>query len=277
MNMRLLVALTCVACTVGMNDTYVESREEKQARERKTTHDKQAKAVAEDCFPASARIMTVTGEVSIDTLQRGHQLWSPSPETATLAATYHMVDAHDSDFDQQTRLLHFLEISHELMPRDRPLLITPKHFLHKANEKGELVLSRADDIHVGDLIFVVTGEQPIMKLQQSLVTKVASRQASGAFSPQTTSGRLIVNGVSVSSFAVTSEEVAMLHKAAPWVIEIFFQFMLFPTRVFYELNLPFAGQVDLLGWLPKIQHGTILPTMAAVGMFTIAMSKSDTK
>jgi hypothetical protein len=235
------------------------------------------KASSTTCFPASARVVTVHGEVSIDSLQRGDQLWSPVPETAKLAATNHMVDAHDSDPDQHTRLLHFLEISHELMPRDRPLLITPKHFLHKTSEKGELVLSRADDVHVGDWIFVVTGEQPFMKLEQSLVTNVASRQASGAFSPQTTSGRLIVNGVSVSSFAVTSEEVAMLHKAAPWATETLFQFMLFPTRLFYEMNLPFAGQVDLLGWLPKVQHGTIWPTMAAIGMFAVAMSKSATK
>merc|ERR1712224_779766 len=131
--------------------------------------------VCDTCFPGSAHVSTYNGEVSISNLRRGDRLLSPVLETSELETASHMADAHDPDPKHETQVAEFLEITHELMPPGRPLMITKDHFIYKAS-KGETdtpVMVPAADVGTGDYIFAMplVGNFDMAKLEPSLVTK----------------------------------------------------------------------------------------------------------
>jgi len=111
-----------------------------------------------------------------------------------------MIDMHSFEKGHANKIMEFVEISHELMNLERPLVMTGNHllFVQRHDESGEqsFVLERADAVQPGDAVLSL---DPASK--QTRVSKVTGKRwvkARGVFAPQTTSGRLFVEGVAVS-------------------------------------------------------------------------------
>jgi hypothetical protein len=166
------------------------------------------------CFPAGARVALTSASgvenIPVEQLLRGAQVLSPEfIEGGTGASTAeYMIDNHAFDKTQKTAIIDFVEISHELMSLGRPLLLTGDHLLFVQGRTGDQNkpswrLKQADTIREGDV--VMSMESSSSKTYPSRVTRVGWVRAQGFFSPLTTSGRLFVEGVAVSSLALSEE------------------------------------------------------------------------
>jgi hypothetical protein len=166
----------------------------------------------ESCFPAGARVAlsTSTGDVAVEQLRRGAQVWSP--EFSGAGAGYsqgastaeYMINNHAFDVGFRTKVLDFVEISHESMRLGRPLLITGEHLLFVRRTEGQepsWQLERARAVREGDVVLSLDAVSNIA--HPSSITRVRWVKAQGAYAPLTTSGRLFVEGVAVSSLALS--------------------------------------------------------------------------
>lgn len=141
-----------------------------------------------ECFPGDSMVLLANGgEVLMRDLKPGDVL-AVSRDFVTVDAEPWVFDFH---FRQDAETVHeYLEIVHE----EGVLKISPTHFLFRA--PGEFVL--ADAVKKGDALYAHSKGG----LRPSTVKSVGKVLGQGMYAPVTRSGRLIVDGALVSSFAV---------------------------------------------------------------------------
>mmetsp|Transcript_8261 Transcript_8261/g.19405 ORF Transcript_8261/g.19405 Transcript_8261/m.19405 type:complete len:149 (+) Transcript_8261:204-650(+) len=104
-------------------------------------------------------------------------------------------------------------------------------------------LARADDVKVGDALLALDPQDATQPPQLSKVTRLSKLTAQGAFTPLTTSGRLFVEGVAVSSMAVSGEQLVGLFEGCRaenrlfWA-EAFYSVLIAPACVLHYFRLP---------------------------------------
>lgn len=195
-----------------------------------------------DCFPSSAQVSLARGgEVSVSRLERGDRLLSPDVDAKGLLHADFMADAHMRDPGHEDAELEFVELTHELMKPARPLLITPRHFLFAAGTDGDWAFVPAARLREGDRLLAMAANTT--ELAPSRVTAVRRVRARGAWSPLTTSGRLLVEGVAVSSYALRAGSQEALWESSPASrarSEALWHLGLLPTRILYWVGLDFG-------------------------------------
>jgi len=223
-------------------------------------------------------------EVAIEDLVQGQRLVSPEVPAMDLGVAEHMADAHAQDVGSNSWLLDFVEISHERMHPGRPLLITAEHLLfrspgpsigHVDGASGvtpvdaAFGLVPAGNVRVGDFVLALlapvpsapqvpgepmsstAGSKPGVAQKEtwerSRVTGVRRVRARGAFSPLTTSGRLVVEGVAVSSYSVATEAGRRAWSSSLFVrrhFQAFHHLLLLPTRLAHRFGWDIAALHD---------------------------------
>lgn len=160
------------------------------------------------CFPAGSRIALASTDLPVEELRRGAEVRSPEfgSDAGTSTAEF-MIDNHAFEEDHATTIFDFVKISHEFMRFGRPLMMTGDHLLFVQrpgeDQKPSWQLERADAVHEGDVVLSL--DAVTNRTRPSTITGVDPVKARGAFAPLTTSGRLFVEGVAVSSLALSEE------------------------------------------------------------------------
>mmetsp|Transcript_105399 Transcript_105399/g.187435 ORF Transcript_105399/g.187435 Transcript_105399/m.187435 type:complete len:536 (+) Transcript_105399:61-1668(+) len=158
------------------------------------------------CFPAGSRIALASTDLPVEELRRGAEVRSPEfgSDAGTSTAEF-MIDNHAFEEEHATIIADFVKISHEFMRFGRPLMMTGDHLLFVQrpgeDQKPSWQLERADAVHEGDVVLSL--DAVTNRTRPSTITGVDRVKARGAFAPLTTSGRLFVEGVAVSSLALS--------------------------------------------------------------------------
>ena len=225
-----------------------------------------------ECFPAGSLVAEAGGKfIEVEKLQRGMALWSPKffEEGASLQSKDFLADCHMFDGFPDNIIREYVEISHEVSEKTgRPLMMSSFHliFLLPAG-KTTWQLARAQEVRVGDTLLALSQslseESPgLEQTQLSRVTGLRKVMARGAFAPLTTSGRLFVEGVAVSSMAISGDAVVRFYESRDpesrlsWA-EGFYALMVGPATVLHSLNLPF-------GWYVRAHHSIVAVHSAAM-------------
>mmetsp|Transcript_118495 Transcript_118495/g.209444 ORF Transcript_118495/g.209444 Transcript_118495/m.209444 type:complete len:517 (-) Transcript_118495:238-1788(-) len=195
-------------------------------------------------FAGVSKVWAADGfPVNISSLKPGDLLISPG---TSAQHTTHMIDAHAFDAGHDTDYIEFLSISHTMMEPGRPLLITANHLLFSSRDGDSWMLSRALDLHVGNYVQVLKHEAPgegdaEITFIPSKVIHVGQQFLRGYYSPLTTTGRLVVDGVAVSSYALTGASQNHIFETSSWArgnVEFLWHTALAPTRLWYSTGLP---------------------------------------
>merc|ERR1719428_307387 len=111
----------------------------------------------------------------------------------------------------------FLEVAHcalRAANRCSTVRLTANHFLFaRKPEDSTAAVLLAEQLAVGDELLLRDGSQ----LRASMVTSITEVKAAGIYAPVTSSGRLVVDDVLVSSYALIPElpQLASIVKAFP--------------------------------------------------------------
>jgi hypothetical protein len=220
------------------------------------------------CFPASALVTLSTGELeAIGNLRPGDRVSAPylggngdaglhsSQASRGFFADDFLAEMHERYPGHDNALLDFVEISHEHMQPGRPLRLTSAHLLpawRRQDLDSPLIphsslgsassklaaLSPAGVLRIGDtLLAAVQGD-----LLPSNITKIATVKSRGQFAPLTASGALLVEGVAVSSYALTRDDHEKVWDESPWLrahVGQVWTLLAFPCRVLHFMGLPF--------------------------------------
>lgn len=152
-----------------------------------------------DCFPGSAKVMLSNGaEIAVTELQPKQLLSSG----AAGKATEFIINSHEFDPGFDSQQMSFLSFLHERMPEGRPLLITAKHMLQvQPSCVGAFLMATADNVQPDDCLQAVCSSG----MCSSKVQQIQTKMSIGRYSPITSSGTLIVEGVAVSSYTRTGD------------------------------------------------------------------------
>jgi len=188
------------------------------------------------CFPASSTVVTQDGPMLLsDVEEMGGVMVETSADFNSIHYDRWLWDVHASmGAAQATVQAEFLSITHR--ESDRRLRITPDHLLFMSKNGEKPQMSPASKLSVGDTIFARSPEKAV-KLIPSTVTGIDVVMDVGVYAPFTWSGRLVVDGVLVSNYAVFSETFDSTfeqHNWLPWerMMNVFN-----PFRYYYGLEL----------------------------------------
>eukprot|EP00931_Biecheleriopsis_adriatica_P083866 TRINITY_DN5754_c0_g3_i1.p1 TRINITY_DN5754_c0_g3~~TRINITY_DN5754_c0_g3_i1.p1 ORF type:complete len:532 (-),score=86.59 TRINITY_DN5754_c0_g3_i1:213-1808(-) len=210
------------------------------------------------CFPAGSRVALASTDVPVEELRRGAEVRSPEfgSDAGTSTAEF-MIDNHAFEEGHATTITDFVKISHEFMRFGRPLMMTGDHllFVQRPGEdhKPSWQLERADAVHEGDVVLSL--DAVTNRTRPSTITGVDRVKARGAFAPLTTSGRLFVEGVAVSSLALSEEswrkawDLASPEARTIWAERLLLTSIL-PSRILNYFGLEFD-------WLHKPQQAQL--------------------
>ena len=228
-----------------------------------------------ECFPAGS-LVAQAGEapIEVEKLKRGMALWSPkfSEEGASLQSRDFLADCHMFDGFSDNIMREYVEISHEVSEKTgRPLMMSSFHllFLLPAG-KTNWLLARAEEVRVGDTLLALSpspSEESLEQTQLSQVTGLKKVMARGAFAPLTTSGRLFVEGVAVSSMAISGDAIVRFYEShspesrLSWA-EGFYTLMVGPITVLHSLNLP-------IGWYVRAHRSIVAVYSAAMDFISL--------
>jgi hypothetical protein len=203
------------------------------------------------CFPGGSLVAQASGSfLPVEKLHKGMQLLSPtlSGEGAALVAKDFLADYHMFDDFPDTVELEYVEISHQVSEKTgRPLRMSGHHllFLLPAGE-ADWQLVRAADVRVGDTVLALNpaDTSATSATQLSQVTGLKKVMAKGAFTPLTTSARLFVEGVAVSSMAISGDQIVRFYESRrpetrlAWA-EGLYTVIVGPAMILHSLNLPY--------------------------------------
>jgi len=213
------------------------------------------------CFPASSTVFTEDGPLTLSAVQqRGGATIDTSADFQSLRTDRWLWDVHASmGAEQATVEAEFLSISH--LASSQPLRISPNHFLFMSKSNGDPQMLPARDLSIGDTVFARNFNKS-GELMPSTVTNIETVTDLGIYAPFTWSGRLLVDDVLVSNYAVfstTFEKTQQEHAWLPWerLMNLFNPFRYYYGVVLkaFELKYPSwiqpqgtASDVVLLVW-----------------------------
>eukprot|EP00917_Polyrhabdina_sp_WS-2016_P006477 GHVP01014357.1.p1 GENE.GHVP01014357.1~~GHVP01014357.1.p1 ORF type:complete len:342 (+),score=38.36 GHVP01014357.1:779-1804(+) len=142
------------------------------------------------CFPESAMVKTVDGQILMKDLKIGDKILTMSGDHKPVLYFLHKSPSSGS---------HWTEILFEINQVESSLVISSRHLLFLLTSKG-LISERADLVVPGDTIVVVSERFCQSVVVRSL--KSLGFKKIGAFAPVTPDGTLIVDGVASSSFSI---------------------------------------------------------------------------
>lgn len=179
--------------------------------------------------------MTEDGPLTMSDLQkRGGATIDTSMDFSSLQMDRWLWDVHASmGTEQATVEAEFLSITHAAS--SHRLRISPDHFLFMSKSDGDPRMLPARDLSIGDTVFVrsfvKSGE-----LVTSTVTSIETVTDVGIYAPFTWSGRMLVDDVLVSNYAIFSTILQKTHSEHSWLPWERVMNLLNPFRYFYGLN-----------------------------------------
>jgi len=212
----------------GFDGTYYDEVEGADAcghlgkygdKTKKMASDELRVAGASGCFPGSAGVQTSEGMRMMKELKLGDSV-ETARDFRTLETEHWLWDVHGSMGNVQATVeAEFLSIAHTMS--DRPLRITADHMLFAARQASQSStqtsrMLAARDVVVGDFLFVRDPSKE-GKLTTSLVTNITTVTEFGVYAPFTWSGRLVVDGVLVSNYALFSSTLSETHDRHMWL------------------------------------------------------------
>ncbi|XP_050417572.1 neurogenic locus notch homolog protein 2 [Patella vulgata] len=142
----------------------------------------------ETCFPAQTELLTRNGGVKyIEDIEIGDEVQVINPDGSV---GYSEVWCH-SHYD-----LHSTNRYLEITTQTHVLPISHWHYLPVASN-STYIYKMAQDVQVGDFLLTVDGDRQLLEMVQHV--KLIER--TGAFSPMTKSGHIVVNGIQASCYS----------------------------------------------------------------------------
>merc|ERR1719487_2567278 len=116
--------------------------------------------------------------------------------------------------EQETVRVEFLAITHAAS--SNRLYISPDHFLFMTKRDGDPQMLPARDLSVGDMVFARSAKKT-GELMPSTVTSIETVVDIGIYAPFTWTGRLMVDDVLVSNYAIFSTTLQKTHTQHQWL------------------------------------------------------------
>jgi hypothetical protein len=130
-------------------------------------------------------------EKPISNLSFHEKILDVASDTLALVASHHVTWFHH-DYDQAALFLQLYTVS-------TMLEITGNHYVYVLQKGRESVRKRADDVRLGDFLFVLNQSHPSLSTWEEVV-RAQRIEKRGVFAPLSSSGNLFVNRVLVSSY-----------------------------------------------------------------------------
>jgi hypothetical protein len=192
-----IVAAGAVVAGVVMGTSGPETTEGPTTTPEPTTTPLPEYKISFECFPGDSKVLLANGFQRAARDLRPGDVLAVSKDFATVDGEEWVFDPH---FGQEETSHEYLDITHE----EGVLQLSATHFLFRV--PGEFVL--AEEIVIGDELYTTSGTG----FRSSTVKSVRKVLGQGMYAPVTSSGRLIVDGVLVSSFALPDYAVDAVHE-----------------------------------------------------------------
>lgn len=188
------------------------------------------------CFPGSSMVLTTDGPRTMSQLQEmGSATIDTSTDSQTLRWDRWLWDVHASMGSDQAKVhAEFLSITHSAS--SRPLRISAEHWLFMTKNEEAPQMLPARDLAVGNTVFSRSPTKSGV-LVPSTVTSIDIVMDTGIYAPFTWSGRLMVDDVLVSNYAIFSQTFQDTHDQHAWLPWERLMNLFNPFRYFYGSNL----------------------------------------